>query len=101
MRRRFVIAAEGLTPESEAKLREYFGKLGAWWHWIANFWLLTTTDEEVTAAKIADHIKSLKTGDLRVLVFEFPEDIDWASSGKKNAKGAAQADWLKNSWSKE
>lgn len=99
MRRRFVIAAQGLTSEQETKLREYLASHGAWWHWISNFWLLTGTDIKVTTADIRNHIKSLNA-DVRTVVFEFPEDTDWASLGKKNDAGKDMTDWIKNTWGK-
>ena len=53
-RRRFVIAADGLSSEDEEKLRDQIRQLGAWWHWIDNVWLLTTHDEAPTAKSIRD-----------------------------------------------
>ncbi|HWK96319.1 MAG TPA: hypothetical protein VNR39_12940 [Pseudolabrys sp.] len=102
MRRRFVIAAEPLTAEQEAKLRDYIGKLGAWWHWIANFWLLTIREDtaahaDASAEKIRDFIYELNPK-AKIVVFEFPEDITWAASGTLNSKGKRLSDWLKEPW---
>jgi hypothetical protein len=100
MRRRFVIAAEGLTDEQETEFRTYIKTKGAWWHWIANFWLLTTTDQKLNTAEIRDQLKTLN-GDVTTVVFEFPEDVDWATFGKKNASGKEMTEWLKESWAKK
>ena len=97
MKRRFVIGAAPLDQEQERRLREYLGKIGPWWHWIGNMWLVTTDSEEPTVVKIRDYIQELDPN-VRVVVFEFPEDINWAASGNKNAKGKMLADWLKTTW---
>lgn len=100
--RRFVIAAQGLTADHEAALRDYLKTKGAWWHWIANLWLLATNDENVSAGEIRDEIKAIAgASNIRTLVFEFPEDIDWASSGAKNADGRRMSDWLAETWGRD
>ena len=102
MNRRFVIAAEGLTGEQERKVRDYLAEHGAWWHWIDNLWLLstTTTSEDFGTVNILDAISKLN-GDAKVLVFEFPEDIDWAARSKPNRKGKSMSDWLRNAWARK
>ncbi len=97
MKRRFVIAAEGLDSAQEQKLKDYIRELGAWWHWIDNIWLLTTSDEDVSTAKIRDQIKQISRS-ARALVMEVA-DIDWAGFGKKNKAGKNQHDWLRSTWS--
>jgi hypothetical protein len=97
MRRRFVIGIDALDEEQEKKFREYIASKGAWWHWISNMWLMTTKNEDISAAQIRDQIKGLSPK-ARVVVFEFPEDITWATSGNKNAQGKKLADWLKTPW---
>lgn len=97
MRRRFVIGAAPLDRDQEGELREYLGSKGAWWHWIENLWLLTTTREtSLDAAEIREFINNLNPT-ARIVVFEFPEDITWASKGA-NQKGLKMSDWLKEPW---
>jgi hypothetical protein len=101
MSRRFVIAVDGLTSEQEKQLREFAGKHGGWWHWIDNFWLLHSRDgESISAAKIRDRIVAINPS-AKCVVFEFPEDLDWAATGDKNAKGRGMSDWLKETWVKD
>ena len=102
MNRRFVIAVDGLTSEEQDKLRQFLAARGAWWHWIDNFWLLTITsgDEDISVRSIRDSIKEINQN-TRAIVFEFPEDIGWATLGRKNAKGRSMADWLKSTWAKD
>jgi hypothetical protein len=102
MNRRFVIAVEGLTPEEQDKLRQFLAAHGAWWHWIDNFWLLSITsgDENISVSLIRERIKEINY-DTRAIVFEFPEDISWATLGRMNAKGRSMADWLRSTWAKD
>ena len=97
MRRRFVIGVAPLDRDQEGALREYLGSLGAWWHWIENLWLLTTAREtSLDVSEIRGFISNLNPT-ARIVVFEFPEDITWASKGS-NAKGMNISDWLKEPW---
>jgi hypothetical protein len=102
MNRRFVIGVEGLTPEEQLTLREFLRAHGAWWHWIDNLWLLSTIsdDKELTVEQIRDRIKEINRTALSI-VFEFPADIDWAGSGKRNARGKTMFEWLKTTWTRE
>jgi hypothetical protein len=99
-RRRFVIGVDGLTSPQEAQLREYISGLGAWWHWINNLWLLTTTSEEPEAAHIRDKIIDINPS-AKCVIFEFPEDITWAATGTKNSQGKKLADWIRSPWGDE
>lgn len=97
MMRRFVIGIDALNDEQEAEFRRYIASKGPWWHWINNLWLMTTTDDDITAAQIRNKILNINQA-ARIVVFEFPEDITWATSSTKNAKGKRLSDWLKSPW---
>jgi hypothetical protein len=100
MRRRFVIAVEGLDAKQESRFRDYINKESfGWWHWINNVWLLTTNDEAVSTEEIRRHIQSLNSN-ARCLVFEFPEDITWSATATVNAKGKSMTEWLLTTWGK-
>jgi hypothetical protein len=95
--RRFVIGVEGLTDEADAEFRKYLATLGApYWHWIANFWLMRTRNETVTAQEIARKLDELDA--TRNLVMEISEDKDWHGFGHKNSKGKNMFEWLKGTW---
>jgi hypothetical protein len=102
MNRRFVIGVEGLSRAQEDKLREFLRARGAWWHWIDNIWLLSLTsdNDDFKVAQIRDQIREINKN-ARSIVFEFPEDIAWAGSGKKNTKGKSMFKWLKTAWARE
>src|ERR1700726_4630482 len=97
MTRRFVVGVDGLTDDSDTKFREFLKSCGAgYWHWIPNFWLITTDDEDVSAEKISDKLNDLKAK--RNLVLEIPEDISWYGWGAPNAKGKSMYEWLMTTW---
>jgi hypothetical protein len=101
MKRRFIIGIDSLDTDQEKRFREFIADYGGlWWHWIGNMWLMTTDNDEVSAAKICDFVLGLK-GYARVVVFEVPEDADWAASSNKNRSGKRIYDWLKTTWNGE
>lgn len=100
MTRRFVILASPLGDAEKQKLREYITQFGAWWHWIDNAWLVTSKDKKIRAENIRDRILDLNPK-ARIAVFEFPEDIDWATSSSKTADGKTIQGWLESTWAKE
>ena len=97
MRRRFVIGADALTKAQESKFREHIASKGAWWHWIGNLGLFTTINSDISAQQIRDYILDLHP-EARVVVLEFPEDLDWAASNTKSKSGKELAGWLKSPW---
>lgn len=102
MNRRFVIAVEGLTVDQEEKFRKYVASIGAWWHWIANIWLLSDVDSsDLTVSDIREKIKEIGGTQIKALVMEIPEDITWATFGARNNAGKSMADWLKSTWARE
>jgi hypothetical protein len=100
MKKRFLVAAEGLTKEAEGKMVEYFRekKLG-WWHHVANFWLLTDASNTVTAEEIRDKIQSLRTAGSPILVMQVDKHRGWAGTFP-NAK-PDMFKWVRETWSKD
>lgn len=97
MRRRFVIGVEEFDKDQERRFREYIAKVGAWWHWIDNLWLLTTKRADVTATDIRDYALELNPA-ARVVVLEFPEDVTWAASAARNRAGKSMSEWFLSPW---
>lgn len=96
MMRRFVIGVSGLSKDKSTAFKDTLNEYGGWWHWIGNFWLLVTDDEDLDVEVLRDRLSSLEAE--RAVVFEFPEDISWATLGGVNKDGKHMADWLKNTW---
>lgn len=99
MKRRFIVASEGLSADERKQVLAYLRSHGAWWSWIENFWLLVVEDtDDINTEKIRDHITSIsKTA--RTLVLEIGNEIDWSGRGTPNKEGKNQHDWLKTTWS--
>lgn len=97
--RRFVIGVSSVTPDQEKAIQEYLGSLGGWWHWISNMWLLASNSDssELSASRIAGMIIVLAP-ESRAVVFEFPEDINWALYGKTKEERERMGAWLRSSW---
>jgi hypothetical protein len=61
MKRRFIVAVSGLDQADQNKFSEFIRENGlGWWHWIGDFWLLTSKSEAVSVTQIRDHIKNFK-----------------------------------------
>lgn len=97
MKRRFVILAEPLSPADQSTLQDYLLRYGPWWHWIKNVWLLSSEDQGLRTEQILDKVLSLNP-EARAVVFEFPEDVDWSTSGSQNRDGKKISDWLTTVW---
>jgi hypothetical protein len=95
--RRFVVAAQGLDKDSENNFIEYVKSNGfGWWHWIDNFWLLTTNNSTITAEDIQQNIDS-GNGFNRNLVIEIEGSISWHGFGPAKTDNN-MFEWIKNNW---
>ncbi|MGO9145538.1 MAG: hypothetical protein ACLQDF_04145 [Desulfomonilia bacterium] len=98
MKKRFVVALDTSTEEQNDKFIEYIkeNEMG-WWHWISNFWLLTDTNDKVTAEKLRDDLLTIYPG-VTQLVLEFRKDNDtWSGFGPKSDT-RNMYEWLHNNW---
>jgi hypothetical protein len=99
--RRFVVGVDDLEDAADREFREFLREFRAgFWHWIPNFWLITTSDEDISAQKISYKLKELGAKK-RNLVLEIPEDEDWAGWGQNNAKGRSMFEWIETTWADE
>ena len=78
MKKRFLVAAQGMTEEHEKRFISWLNENKAgWWHWIGNFWLIVDRNSKLTAQQIIsdkiDDIADVK----RALAMEIEEDVDW------------------------
>lgn len=100
MKKRYFVAVEGLTPEQEKSLLGYFKEQGvAWWHHIANVWLIVDRKDNVSAQGIRDKIKEIATMGGPCLIMQVHDDITWSGlyrSGRKDT-----FDWIKKTWTGE
>lgn len=100
MKRRFLVSVSGLSDSETNQLREYLRKGFAWWNWIPNFWLLTTSSDSLTCEIIRDKIHEISSSS-ECLVMEIPGDIDWAYRGSANKQGKTMGEWLQTTWAEK
>ena len=97
--RRFVIAAQGLSNANEEAFMEYVkANQFGWWHWIENFWLITTHNSSISAEDIQNQLNK-SSSNARNIVLEISESKDWVAFGP-NAEGAENNmfEWLHGEW---
>ena len=97
MKRRFIIAAEGLTTEGQRKLMELLRdrSLG-WWHHIDNLWLAYTTRQDPKVSELRDQIAKLRPTGNPILVLEVPKHVSWA--GMKPSTTPGMFEWIEKNW---
>jgi len=98
-RRRFLVAAQGLSNDQQSKFTEYTKSNGfGWWHWIDNFWLLTVFGhDEITTEVIRDALIDIAPG-ARSIVMEIVQDKDWSGNG---VVGKEMFKWMRDTWAKD
>ena len=96
MKKRFIILVDDATREQQNAVTLFFkGKFG-YWHHFSDAWLVSTTRDEWTTAKIRDELKSVVPGP-NILVLEIEAPNAWAGFGKKG-----MFDWFREaSWSSD
>lgn len=94
----FVVATDPMTPDDEKTFRASLSESVAWWHWLPNFWLLRSRDDDLDAKGIRDTLRRT-AGEIRCMVLEV-DPITWAAMTKKNAKGKSMTEWLGKHWSR-
>jgi hypothetical protein len=101
MKKRFIIAVNITTPESEKALTEFFTNYGlGWWHWITNVWLVSDPNGRLTTSEIVDGIVRILPG-IRNLVIELGIDGSdaWSGVGPKEEKNN-MFKWIQEQWNK-
>jgi hypothetical protein len=98
MRRRFVVAIDALTKPQQTRISQYVSEAGCgWWHWIENFWLLTTKQDNCNYEAFEDMLHEMSPNG-RWVALERPEDITWRAGNATNPKGRKISDWLHSPW---
>lgn len=94
MTKYFTIAAAGLTATQEKSLTETWAKY-AWWHGIANSWLLRDHTDTFTAASVRDTIRAIAPNTAVMVVECVPTTWAGMSVGEPNRE------WLRKFWPPE
>lgn len=101
MKRRFLIAADGMNGDAEKAMIAFFREHGlGWWHHVPNFWLLADRSDKMTAVMLRDKIKTLRSADAKAcLVMQIHDDITWAGLYPSGSTNRDEFDWIKKTWS--
>jgi hypothetical protein len=91
-----VIGIGGIEETVGERIKGYLESHGSWWHWINNFWLFVTDEEEISVDSLCDYLSGLGR-DVRTIVFEFDEEIAWAGSGPRK-RGNNMFEWVHETW---
>ena len=100
MKRRFVVAIDGLTDAQENQVSELFLEKYGWWHWIDGFWLLVDSTDELTPASIRGMIGTVKPTARRIVleVLEVSgQTSSWAGYGP-TGDDHTMFKWLRETW---
>jgi len=95
--KRFIVALDSYTPEQDKAFKEYIvsNNLG-WWHWLSNFWMLVSLDEQMTAVRIRDAMQQIYPGVHNVGIELRSDSTDtWAGVGPT---GKNIFDWVRRNW---
>lgn len=95
MTQRFVILVDDATAGQQNAVTLFLKGKFAYWHHFSDSWLVTTSNEEWTAAKLRDEIKEVVPGP-NFLVLRVDAPKGWAAYGTKG-----MFEWLHNVWSKD
>ncbi|MDE0334386.1 MAG: hypothetical protein OXI64_05460 [Defluviicoccus sp.] len=97
MKRRFVIAVEGLDQSQTKQVSDLFREKYGWWHWIDGFWLVTDVSGNLNAQKIRDMIGEINPN-CRRMVIEVANSGSWAGYGP-NTEERNMFRWIRKTWS--
>lgn len=91
----FIIAATSPTQEQRNAITLFFqGKPQyGFWHWMPDFWIITTTDHEITARQLLDMIKAAVPSLLSGFGVFAIEPLDWALYSDPK-----WGEWLDQNW---
>ena len=77
------------------KITNYVKGKYAYWHWISNVWLLSTSKDDVTTESIRDEVKDLVNRGT-ILVINASDSQGWSGFGQKKKFEWMHSAWVKN-----
>jgi hypothetical protein len=96
--KRFMVATDDLTSEQSLKFIDFLKESETgWWHYLKNFWLLDTDDEDLTADLIRDKLVDEIAPKTNCLVIEVTGDTYWAGFGPSGDK-RNMFKWFEGHW---
>jgi hypothetical protein len=99
MRKRYLVAVDGLDKADEKQFIEFLREKGiGWWHWIPGFWMLVDPSGEDSRDAIRDYLHEMPST-TRGLVFDVEEQSFWSGFGPETTK-SNMFKWLSSTWKK-
>jgi hypothetical protein len=94
VKKRFVIAIEGLSSSQTKEINGLFIDKYPWWHWIGGLWLATDDGGTLSTEKIRAMIRTVAP-DASHLVLEVQHEF-WSGFGPPG-----MFDWIRRAWEKQ
>ena len=95
-KKKFVLFIDdNFSVEERDKITNHFKGKYAYWHWISNVWLLSTSKDGVTTESIRDEVKDLVNRGT-ILVINASDSQGWSGFGQKK-----KFEWMHSTWSKK
>ena len=89
---KFIIAIDDLTQDEKTELQVFVEGSGmGWWHWIGNFWMISTSDNDMTIAIIRNNIR--KITNKMFIVIKVDNAESWSGYGESE-----KFEWLQKNW---
>ncbi|MXY32978.1 MAG: hypothetical protein F4Y60_02580 [Boseongicola sp. SB0664_bin_43] len=99
MKKRFIVAVEGLTNKEQKLLSAFLAKEGAWWHWIDGFWMIVVSGgSSLDTVAIRDKVKEIGDNP-HCIVLQVQGSVSWAGFGPSSDE-RNMFSWLRNTWSR-
>ncbi len=96
MKRKFIVAAQGLTKSEQRDFISYLrAQKVAWWHWISGVWLIVDQGDQIELEDMRSHLR--KTSASRAIAIEVGGDKEWAGFGP-SGNGKDMFQWLHDAW---
>jgi hypothetical protein len=95
---KFAIAAVNATEAQRNGITNYLGKLGGYWHWMPDFWLLTSAVDR-QPSEIRDAIfKAYPNVALIVLPVNVPQNGEHWAGAFPSPASEQWSEWLNQEW---
>ncbi|EQA13940.1 hypothetical protein Q7267_10665 [Glaesserella parasuis] len=96
MSKKFILFVdEEFTKEERNAITAHFKNRYAYWHWVGNVWLLTTSREDDTTNSIRNEMMSIVNRG-SIVVLDVSQSSGWSAFGQKK-----KFKWLHNNWNKK
>ncbi|WP_193014287.1 MULTISPECIES: hypothetical protein [Gammaproteobacteria] len=101
MKKKFIIGLNSTTEQQIDEIKKFVKSNGfGWWSWLNNFWLLTSSKEDMSASFLRDKLQEICPG-TRMLVIEMNKDGDTWSGFGPNSENKDMFKWMNEEWGED